>query len=178
MYVYIYEGYQGGRGGRQRTEALVRRAAKLYAAEERLNLGAFSDEILRAERGKPYFEEIPIEFSVSHTGSLWVCSMGAEAMGIDVQEIRGCRREKIADRYYTADEREYVRANGEAGFFQIWTRKEAYAKYTGDGFTESLRVFSTLAGKDVEFIDFDIGAGVKGSCCVREKCELWIRKIL
>ena len=178
MYLYVYEGYQGGPGGQQRTEELVRRAAERYIREERLNLGTVSGRILRTERGKPYFQEVPIEFSVSHTGGLWVCLMDAQPVGVDVQEIRSCRREKIAERYYTTDEREYVQSRGESGFFQIWARKEAYAKYTGDGFTEKLRVFSTLKDTSVEFIDFDICTGVKGSCCMKEKIELWIRQIV
>lgn len=178
MYLYVYEGYQGGTGGQQRTEELVRRAAECYIREERLNLGTVSGRILRTERGKPYFQEVPVEFSVSHTGGLWVCLMDAQPVGVDVQEIRSCRREKIAERYYTTDEREYVQSRGEPGFFQIWARKEAYAKYTGDGFTEKLRVFSTLKDTSVEFIDFDICTGVKGSCCMKEKRELWIRQIV
>lgn len=178
MYLYIYEGYQGGRGGRERTENLVRKAAELYITEERIRLGAVSGQILRTERGKPYFKEVPIEFSVSHTKDLWVCLIDREPVGIDVQEIRQCRSEKIAARYYTEDEREYIRTMGETGFFQIWARKEAYVKYTGDGFTEQIKQFSTLKGTSVEFIDFDIRAGVKGSCCMKEKRELWIRRII
>lgn len=178
MYLYVYEGYQGGQDGRQRTEALVRRSVELYVREERMSLGTVSGQILRGKRGKPYFKEVPIEFSVSHTGDLWVCLMDMDPVGVDVQQIRSCKREKIADRYYTQDERDFVRSRGEAGFFQIWARKEAYAKYTGDGFKEELRSFSTLTDDRVEFVDFEVRAGVKGSCCMKEKRELWIRKIV
>lgn len=177
MYLYVYEGYQGGAGGRQRTEELVRRAAKQYIREERLSLGTVSGEILRTERGKPYFKEAPVEFSVSHTGPLWVCLIDTEPVGVDVQKIRPCRREKIAERYYTPDEQEYAEAMGENGFFQIWARKEAYVKFTGDGITEKMKDVSTLKDEGIEFVDFELREGVKGSCCMRERKEVWIRRL-
>ncbi len=177
MYLYVYHGYQGGAEGRRRTEALVRRAAEQYIREERLNLGTVSGTILRTENGKPYFKEVPIQFSVSHTGSLWVCLMDEDPVGVDIQQMRKCRSEKIAGRYYTPDEREYMEAMGESGFFRIWTRKEAYVKFTGEGINESMKNFSTLRGRGAEFVDFDIQEGVKGACCMREKRELWIRQL-
>lgn len=177
MYLYVYHGYQGGMGGRGRTEALVRRCAEHYIREERMNLGTVSPEILRTEKGKPYFKEAPVEFSVSHTAALWVCLMDREPVGVDVQCVRKCRAEQIASRYFTPDEREYIKRMGEAGFFQIWARKEAYVKFTGEGITGRMKEISTLQNRDVEFVDFDIQEGVKGSCCMREKRELWIRRL-
>ncbi len=178
MYVYVYDHYQGGREGRRNTERLVRRCAEMYIMEERLPVGTVSSEILRAPKGKPYFKELPLDFSVSHTGSLWVCAMDTRPVGIDVQAFRKCRYAKIAKRYYTSDEQEYVSAMGEAGFFRIWTRKEAYAKYTGEGLTNDMKKFSTLKNDVVDFVDFDIRQGVKGSCCMKEKRELWIRNLM
>lgn len=180
MYLYVYEGYQGGKGGRERTEELVRRAARACIMEEELRLPKTSGQILRTDRGKPYFKDVPLEFSVSHTGELWVCLISTDPgpVGVDVQLTRSCRVDRIAKRYYTEDEREFVSAMGESGFFQIWARKEAYAKYTGDGLNEALASFSTLKKGPVAFVDFDIRAGVKGSCCMEEKRELWIRTLI
>ncbi len=177
MYLYIYDQYQGGPEGRKRTEALVRRCAEWYIREERVNIGTVSPIILRTERGKPYFKEVPVEFSVSHTGRLWVCLIDRDPVGVDIQYMRKCRREPIAGRYFTPDEQEYATAMGEAGFFQIWTRKEAYVKFTGEGINEKMKDVSTLRSNEVEFVDFDIQKGVKGSCCMKEKRELWIRRL-
>lgn len=178
MYVYVYDHFQGGREGRRTTERLVRRCAEMYIMEERLPIGTVSNEILRTPKGKPYFKEVPVEFSVSHTGSLWVCAMDTETVGVDVQAFRKCRQAKIAKRFYTPDEQEYAAAMGEAGFFQIWTRKEAYVKYTGEGLTKEMKFFSTLKSDNVSFVDFDIREGIKGSCCMEEKRELWIRNLM
>lgn len=178
MYLYVYDTYTGGSDRRQKSENLMRSCAEKYIIEEKVPSECISGEILRTPKGKPYFKEIPVEFSVSHTGTLWVCLMGKETVGVDVQQMRRCRYDRIADRYYTQDEQEYVKQMGEEGFFQIWVRKEAYAKYTGEGLTEAMKEFSTLKDGGVSFVDFDIKAGVKGSCCMKEKCELWIRKIV
>lgn len=180
MYLYVCEDYEREREGRQRlevSESLVRRSARMYAIEEQLTLGTALEQILRTSKGKPYFKNAPLEFSVSHTGGLWVCLMDSSPVGVDVQKIRTCQREKIAKRYYTPDEQEYAASLGEAGFFQIWARKEAYVKYTGEGITENMKFFSTLKSDSVAFVDFDLCQGVKGSCCMKEKRELWIRNI-
>lgn len=180
MYLYVCDSYGEKKEGRQRlavSESLVLDSAKMYIIEERMRLGTASGQILRTPKGKPYFKDVPLEFSVSHTGGLWVCLIDRSPVGVDIQEIRKCQREKIARRYYTPDEQEYAAAMGEAGFFQIWARKEAYVKYTGEGLNEDIKFFSTLKSDNVEFIDFDLCEGVKGSCCMKEMCELWIRKI-
>lgn len=181
MYLYVYQDFQGGQRRREETDRLIRQSAELYAAEEFGPDAAVQDfaskPVKRTQKGKPYFSGTPLSFSVSHTGTLWVCLMGGQTMGVDVQKIRSCRMEKIAERYYTPDEQAYVREEGVAGFFRIWTRKEAYAKYTGEGLTEELRSFSTLKDSPVTFVDFDIMEGAAGTCCIREKEELWIRPI-
>lgn len=179
MDLYVYEGYKGGRSGRRETEELAALAAQLFLEKKYGHSGPISYRIRRMPGGKPYFQDIPLEFSVSHTGSLWVCLIadGTAPVGVDIQAVRSCRRDSIAARYYTEDEQEYVRRTGEDGFFQIWTRKEAYVKYTGEGLSRQLASFSTLQDSAVEFIDFQLCSGVKGSCCVKEKSELWIKTI-
>ena len=179
MYLYIYEGFRGGPERQQQTDELVVKAAETFAAETALELGDMSREILRAEKGKPYFKELPLQFSVSHTEDLWVCliSDDTDPVGVDIQQIKETRQERVAERYFTNEEKEYLKENCEAAFFEIWTRKEAYAKYKGSGLTKELAQISTLNNDEVEFIDFDIRAGVKGSCCVKEKGDLCLRMI-
>ena len=179
MYLYIYEGYEGGPDRQKKTEALVVRAAEMFIREKNLPVNGASMEIFREEKGKPVFTELPVNFSVSHTGNLWVCllSEGDSPVGVDVQNIRKARMERIMEWYFTGDEIEYVSQKGEEAFFQIWTRKEAYAKYTGKGLNKELAKISTLNNDEVIFIDFDIRASVKGSCCVKEKGDLCLRTI-
>ncbi len=179
MYLYVYEGFSGGQYRQLRTEELVLQAACAFAEETGLEIGNMSREIYRTEKGKPYFKELQVQFSVSHTDDLWVCliSGGTDPVGVDIQKIKETRQDRVAERYFTDDEKAYMKEKGKGAFFEIWTRKEAYAKYTGKGLTKDLAEISTLNNNEVEFADFDIRAGVKGSCCVREKGDLCLRMI-
>lgn len=179
MYLYVYEGYSGGPERQVQTEELVKQAAELFLKEKGITADGMSMEIRRLEKGKPVFKELHVEFSVSHSDDLWVCLMSDKGspVGVDIQIVKEIRQDRVMDRYFTEDEREYVNRAGSEAFFQIWARKEAYAKYTGRGLSRELSEIDTLNNKDVTFIDFDIRAGIKGSCCVKEKGELCLKMI-
>ena len=114
--------------------------AREVSAETRESLGAGELEIQTAEGGKPYFcypGGRPVEdlhFSVSNSGSLWVCAVSDMPCGIDVQiaEDRDLRR--IAERTFSPEELLAMDLEGDAGFYRVWTRKEAQGKLTGRGF--------------------------------------------
>lgn len=179
MYLYIYEGFQGGRDRQLETENLVKKSAELYIEEKGLKLHDFSREIIRLEHGKPVFKELPLNFSVSHTGDLWVCLMTDDesSVGVDIQMVKETRQERVMERYFTDDEVEYARANGEESFFTIWSRKEAYAKYTGRGLNKALADYSTLKASRELFMDLNIREGIKGACCVKKEGDLCLRMI-
>jgi 4'-phosphopantetheinyl transferase len=100
--------------------------------------------VLRDPKGKPHFEGCNgIFFSVSHSGNWWSCLMAEEEVGFDLEVIRHRKNfERIAARFFTEEEHQYVILNGLLGFFEIWVRKEAYVKYLGTGLSEGLRTFS------------------------------------
>lgn len=179
MYLYVYEGFRGGPDRKKLTENLLLKVIEQFAGEAGCSFENKSLEICRTEKGKPYFKEIPVELSVSHTDDLWVCLIADDnnPVGVDIQKIKDTNQERVAARYFTDDEKAYLHENGSDAFFKIWTRKEAFAKYTGKGLSKELKDISTLNNSEVEFIDIDIRAGVKGSCCVKEKEELCIRMI-
>lgn len=210
MYLYICDNYSGSRSGKDRTDELIMKSLALFL-EESDPAGKVSLEnvdIIRTEKGKPYFCGLPegtaIEFSVSHTDDLWACLMswGDMPVGVDIQKTGNYNYDRIASRYYTEAEQEHVKKAGASGFFDIWVRKEAYAKYTGEGLGKYLRTVSSgietlfmpggdkrhgAEGERVRFVDIDIREDVKGTCCISEaiadRCDLkeiggsWIRKI-
>ncbi len=175
MYLYICEGYKT----RGTTEELVQQSLERFIKETGMDLCGRSRDILRTGKGKPYFKELPVSFSVSHTANTWVCIMdaGTDQIGVDIQNIREYNFGKIAGRYYTAAEQQYTEENGSDGFFEIWTRKEAYAKYTGMGLGSYLAEIDTLESREPVFIDLEISDSIKGACCVKEKGQLWTRRI-
>ena len=128
--IYIYEGdFPKGDAG----FSMIKRAAQLYAGENGMEVPE-DMTILREEKGKPYFTDFPVHFSLSHSESMWMCMFSDEPCGLDVQKVRKCSWEKIAERNFGDKERRYAELFGEEGFFQVWVRKEALAKYMGKGF--------------------------------------------
>ena len=156
-------------GFRERLLRFVLSAAGARRAEDAL--------LLRTPKGKPYLEDADVYFSISHSGDIWACLAGPSCCGLDIQIIRPCNYEKIAGRFFSAAEREYVAARGRAareaggedavarglaeGFFTIWTRREAWGKYVGEGFFAPCPEL-TEAGL---FREFDLGAEYRCAAC-------------
>ena len=113
--------------------------------------------------GKPFFAEPWLEgvyFSRSHTlGFELVCFSDSET-GLDCENSEARpgiekRYEGIAERFFADEERAYMGAGSEGAlmrFFEIWTAKEAYMKYTGRGFAEGFRSFSVRSLPDAEIV--------------------------
>lgn len=132
-------------------------------------------EIKRTEKGKPYVNSEPgtqglteIHISVSHSGEYFVCAVADIPIGIDVQKTQKANMERISRRYFSPPERAYIEEHGEKGFFTIWTRKEAYSKYTGLGLEEIMKGTEILGREDVEFLDFQLEEGMYCTCCMRK----------
>lgn len=125
--------------------------------------------ILRQPGGKPVLEpNRGICFSVSHTGDVFACVIAemeeTSSVGLDIQQSRNMDVQKLALRFYTEEENQWLNSNPE-GFFRLWTRKEAYAKYTGAGLVSVLEKTSVLGRTDVIFEDLDLGNGLYGCIC-------------
>ncbi|MEG0829715.1 MAG: 4'-phosphopantetheinyl transferase superfamily protein [Anaerovoracaceae bacterium] len=178
MYLYIFRGGGLAIPREKRTEILINKSLDLYGEEMKITFSNKKRQIVKEPRGKPYFKENPLCFSVSHTKNLWAFIIDQENIGLDIQEVRPARIKAVASRYFTLNEQEYIEKNQEEAFFQIWTRKEAYGKYTGKGITSDLKEFDTLEDNEhMKFIDLDIAPGIKAACCMREEKKIWIREI-
>ena len=88
-----------------------------------------------------------IYVNLSHSGEYVACAIGDEAVGIDIQKLRGYK-EALAKRYFHKEELACLlnapTDDKESIFYRIWTRKEAYIKYTGLGMKQDLSLFSVL----------------------------------
>ena len=87
------------------------------------------------KNGKPYVENVKVEFSVSHSGNIAVCALSDKPVGIDIENIREANV-NVARRLFTQDEQNYVFEKWplvKQRFFEVWTRKEAYVKMLGKG---------------------------------------------
>ncbi len=93
--------------------------------------GAEDPVILKNEYGKPYFRDLAVKFSVSHSGDRIILAASDKEIGADIQK-KNAHSVRIAKRFFTEKECEYVGEDSDR-FFEIWTKKEAYAKWHGAG---------------------------------------------
>ena len=100
-------------------------------------------------KGKPAVTDtgLSIRFNMSHSGRMAVYAFTAGCeVGVDVERIRPMTdMEDIAARFFSAEEaaelKDVEEANRTQGFFNCWTRKEAYIKAVGDGLSLPLDGF-------------------------------------
>lgn len=102
--------------------------------------------------GKPELKGGDIGFNSSHSGTIVLHAFARAArVGVDVEAIRPeVVREGLEATVFSPGERAAFRRLPEAaavpGFFSVWTRKEAYIKAVGAGFSYPLRAFSVSVG--------------------------------
>ena len=139
-----------------REERLIR-AAQLYcqgiscaSGEERVGecIDKARFQVEKTPLGKPYFPQArELHFSISHSGEYWVCAFGPGEVGVDIQEHTMTRSEtrqeatvrfaKMAHRFFHPVEAEFVTLESFYRFFGVWTARESYVKYTGQGIDAS-----------------------------------------
>lgn len=121
-------------------------------------LPAITDEtflVSRTPRGKPYLPHLPdLHISVSHSGEWYICAISNQPVGIDLQEHALLHSEtqeqaliryrKIARRFFHPSEADFVDADPKNHFFPVWTAKESYVKYTGQGMDQYYDAFCVL----------------------------------
>lgn len=97
-------------------------------------------DIVRAQRGKPMLAPpcAEVHFNVSHSGDWGVVAVASVEVGVDVERVNPRRPSaRIADRFMTEGERGLLAlragSHGDAAFFMVWSRKEAYLKAVGVG---------------------------------------------
>jgi 4'-phosphopantetheinyl transferase len=98
------------------------------------------------ENGKPslHGSELAFHFNLAHCGDLAVLAITRAAeVGVDVERVRPLKdADDIADRFFSPTESDGLKAltaaEKPAAFFNLWTRKEAWLKATGEGLSDSL----------------------------------------
>lgn len=128
-----------------------------------LNIASQSLKILTDDNGKPYIENCPIHFNISHCENTLVYAFSEEEIGIDIEKIRPISL-SVAKRFFSLDEQKYVfgqplnEYNSENSntpeilerFYRIYTLKEAICKKSGIGI-KGLREANALPFLDYSF---------------------------
>lgn len=130
----------------------------IQSARDYFNM-PFEGKVSRDKNGKPGIEGCFV--SVSHTDDEVLIALNEYNFGIDMESRtrKVENKEKIAERFFSPLECDYVfsEQNGaDERFIEVWVKKEAYVKYTGEGISQiaSTDIFS-LSGSFFEFTHND-----------------------
>ena len=121
-----------------------------------LNKEAGSFTFTYNKYGKPALSDSALHFNVSHSHEMGLLIFDQKyEVGVDIEWIRkDFGGIKIAERFFSADEiRELKKLPEEKqvqGFFNCWSRKEAYIKAAGKGLSISLAKFSVNLSPEKE----------------------------
>ncbi len=136
--------------------ALIGRMEGINPAQIRFSYGA---------KGKPALADParPLRFNLSHSAGLaaYAFAVGCE-IGVDVEQVRPVPDMRdIAARFFAPEETSEVMHLSESdislGFFNCWTRKEAYIKAVGDGLSVPLDSFRVTLRPGVEAAMLTLG---------------------
>ena len=117
-----------GRTGHEVGRQLLR---QLYREET----GEELPEIRIAPRGKPYFEDSPLHFSISHTKEHAFCVLASCPVGIDAEEKGRQINLRLTEKILSEPERVRFEAVADQrdALLRLWVLKEAAGKLTGEG---------------------------------------------
>jgi 4'-phosphopantetheinyl transferase len=128
---------------RDRHRFIVGRARLRHLLASRLGVRPDAVELDYGPHGKPRlsrtFADAGLCFNVSHSEDLALCAFSSgREIGIDVEAVRELPdADEIAARFFSRRENDAYLAihsrDRPLGFFNCWTRKEAFIKALGDG---------------------------------------------
>lgn len=107
-----------------------------------LNIPPIDVQFTYNDNGKPFLKEREVHFNLSHSGPWAICVVSRELeVGTDLEFVSkeldtaklACRSFSPAEKSWLNNTPEYRRRRN---FFRLWTRKEAWLKGKGGGFSE------------------------------------------
>ena len=117
-------------------KVLEKQAQSAAAGLLLLDLFGVDASYIYTELGKPQLTDHRAHFSIAHSGQ-WVGVAVSDAnIGVDIQTVSPIRP-AVLRRAFSQDEQVYIGEDA-VRFTKLWTRKEAYAKYTGEGVARQL----------------------------------------
>lgn len=127
------------------------------------------------DNGRPFFEERTCDFSITHTQNNVFCAIldgedSSARVGIDAEDLDRpdfSNLQELATRWFVGEEQKtFLASPAKETFLRIWTRKEAYAKYTGEGL-RALSKIDTVALENegrIRFFDYREGTILISVC--------------
>lgn len=134
-------------------------------------------EVVVGNHGKPHCPHpLAPAFNLSHAGTSLVAVFHDQGpVGVDLEEEHRMPSDpsRLAEKVFSAQERQRME-DGTDSFLDIWTRKEAVLKMTGEGFTAgagSIDAPTVAANKGWNLSPFSFSGHV-GCVCVPREAEV------
>ncbi len=112
-------------------------------------------QIKKGEHGKPYLNihGLSAHFNISHSGDYILCAISDQKVGIDIEQW-SLPRLNVAKRFFHPHEFEIIDKTTDQKlkqklFFNYWSVKESYLKYTGKGLSNQLSSFEVCFDGDI-----------------------------
>lgn len=157
MKLYFYK-KDKKRHTRADTDAMILASVDAFCAENKIE--PYTGSVLRTENGKPYLEKNFRHIGVTHTEDVVIVSVSEKKHGIDCERSdRAIKNPRlISERFFTENEQKHIMSMPDirAAFIDVWVKKEAYVKYTGEGLS-GMRGFDALKTVGFTSIENDMG---------------------
>jgi 4'-phosphopantetheinyl transferase len=137
-------------------------------------------ELCYDENGRPMLVGSEVDFNISHTANYVFCAIARKEngkcvrVGLDAEEpkrMSSLRSLALAERWFVGGERkEFARDPSLNRFLKVWTRKEAFLKWSGEGLraVKSADVTEVEETQSVRFHDFSTDDTIITLCCNAE----------
>lgn len=125
------------------SHTLLYQAAQQYSGLSASELGPLES----TPWGKPSFSRTShIHFSITHSGSWWLCGFSDAPLGLDLQIHRShTPPSRLSQRFFHPLEDAFLARDNYSRFFDLWCAKESWVKYTGHGFFDDPGSFSVVS---------------------------------
>lgn len=152
-------------------------ALQVLTIEHLLKTLAFPFELtyIYGADGKPAWKDIPLQFSLSHSGEYVLCAFSETTVGADLQKRKPLIGNALVKRYFTEKEQTLLEQcksgdEREALFYTLWTRKEAYGKLTGKGIADTVKmdftqIYQGAFGEIYEWEEYEQPSGYHITIC-------------
>ncbi len=122
----------------------------IYSALLNLDIKVGEITFAYTEKGKPYIDtKYNYHFNISHSKNLVLCGASRSPLGVDVEYIKARDIDLFKnifskkEWYYIMNAKDQIKA-----FYTIWTKKESFLKFRGDGLINNLNEICVI---DLDF---------------------------
>ena len=129
--------------------SVLGRMLLIYGLSDYYGIEIDGFDILIDEDGKPYLKNHKIEFNISHSGDLVICTFcKMQRVGIDIEQIKDIQIADFYDQMTDVESSNIQNSKDQKlAFYNYWTQKEAVLKAHGKGLSVPLKSFEVIENK-------------------------------